>query len=41
VCGGGPKVAGVRLPSTPLIDPLSDEAVLPERAGYRDRFVAG
>ena len=27
--------------NTPLIYPLSDEALLPERAGCRDRFVAG
>ena len=37
-----PKVAGARLPpSPPLIYRLSNEVLLPERAGGRDRFVAG
>ena len=37
-----PKVAGARLPpAPPLIYLLSNEVLLPERAGCRDRFVAG
>ena len=37
-----PKVAGARLPPSPaLIYLLSSEVLLPERAGGRDRFVAG
>ena len=37
-----PKVAGARLPPPPpLIYPFSTAAVLPERAGCRDRFGAG
>ena len=37
-----PKVAGARLPpSPPLIYPLSNEVLRAERAGCRDRFVAG
>jgi hypothetical protein len=42
VPSGWPKVAGARLPpSPPLIYLLSNEVLLPERAGGRDRFVAG
>jgi hypothetical protein len=37
-----PKVAGARLPpSPPLVYLLSNEVLLPERTGGRDRFVAG
>jgi hypothetical protein len=37
-----PKVAGARATAvTPLIYLLSNEALLPERTGCRDRFVTG
>jgi len=39
--GSSSSALEARLPPPPLLYPLSNEALLPERAGCRDRFGAG